>query len=132
MTGCAAPSQSALYRHDHDDEPDIVDLIRMSLALANFDVITAASGAEALKILETKSADLVLLDVMMPQMTGFEVCEKIRANPKFKSLPVIILTAKGQKEDAEKGLSVGADDYIIKPFDPTELAEQVRSMLDKA
>ena len=115
-----------------DDEPDIVDLIRMSLTLANFDVLTASSGAEALKTLDSKKADIVVLDVMMPQMTGFEVCEKIRANAKLKTLPVIILTAKGQKEDAEKGLSVGADDYIIKPFDPTELAEQVRSMLDKA
>ena len=115
-----------------DDEPDIVDLIRMSLNLANFDVLTASNGSEALKVLESTKPDLVLLDVMMPQMTGFEVCERIRALPSLKNLPVIILTAKGQKEDAEKGLSVGADDYIIKPFDPTELAEQVRSMLDKA
>lgn len=112
-----------------DDEPDIVDLIKMSLSLANFETIAAYSGPEALKVLETQRPDIVLLDVMMPQMTGFEVCEKIRANPNLKGLPVIILTAKGRRDDAEKGLNAGADEYIIKPFDPTELADQVRSLL---
>lgn len=112
-----------------DDEPDIVDLIKMSLNLANFNVTTASNGPEALKALENQKPDLILLDIMMPQMTGFEVCQKIRANESWKSIPVIMLTAKGQKEDAEKGLETGADDYIIKPFDPNELAEQVRSFL---
>lgn len=114
-----------------DDEPDIVDLIKMSLSLANFDTLAAYNGPEALKVLESQKPDLILLDVMMPQMTGFEVCEKIRANPDHKGIPIIILTAKGRRDDAEKGLDVGADEYIIKPFDPTELADQVRSLLSE-
>lgn len=114
-----------------DDEPDIVDLIKMALTLANFEVTTAENGPATLKILEGLKPDLILLDIMMPQMTGFEVCKKIRSQKALRSVPIIMLTAKGQKQDAEQGLKLGADDYIIKPFDPYDLAEQVRSMIEK-
>jgi len=114
-----------------DDEPDIVKLVSISLKLSNFDVLTAISGPQALEILKGKSPDLVLLDIMMPEMSGYEVCKVIKADPKTKDIPGVMLTAKGQKGDAEKGLDIGADDYIIKPFDPYELGEQVTRILNK-
>ncbi len=114
-----------------DDEPDIVKLVEISLKLSNFDVITALSGPMALEILKTKRPDLVLLDIMMPEMSGYEVCQKIKSDPNTRDLPVVMLTAKGQKGDAEKGLDVGADDYIIKPFDPYDLGEQITRILSK-
>jgi CheY-like chemotaxis protein len=114
-----------------DDEPDIVKLVAISLKLGNFDVITSFGGPEALEILKTRKPDLVLLDIMMPEMSGYEVCKKIKSDPATKDLPVVMLTAKGQKGDAEKGLEAGADDYIIKPFDPYDLGELVTRILNK-
>ena len=115
-----------------DDEPDIVRLVDISLKLCNFDVMSAYSGPEALEKLKVEKRDLVLLDVMMPKMSGYEVCQAIRADASLKDLPVVMLTAKGQKGDAEKGLEAGADDYIIKPFDPYDLGERVSRFLQKA
>ena len=112
-----------------DDEEDIVSLIRMSLNLANFDTLEALSGRQALELLKKDKPDLILLDIMMPEMDGYEVCRQIKRNRKLKKVPVVMLTAKGQKNDAEEGLESGADDYIIKPFDPYELGERVREML---
>ena len=115
-----------------DDEPDIVRLVEISLKLCNYEVRTAANGKEALEKLQTDRPHLVLLDIMMPEMSGYEVCQAIRKNPALKDLPVVMLTAKGQKGDAEKGLEAGADDYIIKPFDPYELGEQVGRFIQKS
>lgn len=114
-----------------DDEPDIVKLVKISLEMANFDVIEAYSGLEALEKTKTIVPDLYLLDIMMPDMNGYEVCEKLKENNRTKTVPVVMLTAKGQKGDAEQGLRVGADDYIIKPFDPYELGEQISEILKK-
>jgi len=114
-----------------DDEPDIVRLVEISLKLCNYEVATAGNGKDALRMIKEAPPDLVLLDVMMPEMSGYEVCQAIRSNPATKALPVVMLTAKGQKGDAEKGLEVGADDYIIKPFDPYDLGEQVSRFLQK-
>jgi DNA-binding response OmpR family regulator len=114
-----------------DDEPDIVRLVDISLKLCNFEVQSAYSGAEALEKLKEGKPDLLLLDVMMPKMSGYEVCAAIRKDPALKDLPIIMLTAKGQKGDAEKGLESGADDYIIKPFDPYDLGERVSRFLQK-
>ena len=115
-----------------DDEPDIVKIVKISLELANFEVVEAYSGEECLEKLEKeKIPDLILLDIMMPGISGYETCKKIRENQKLKDIKVVMLTAKGQKGDAEEGLKVGADDYIIKPFDPYELIEQVKEILEK-
>jgi CheY-like chemotaxis protein len=112
-----------------DDEPDIVKLVSISLKLSDFNVITAASGPETLEILKTQRPDLVLLDIMMPEMSGYEVCRTIKASPDLKDIPVVMLTAKGQKGDAEKGYEAGADDYIIKPFDPYDLGDMITRIL---
>jgi DNA-binding response OmpR family regulator len=112
-----------------DDEPDIVKLVKISLEMANFEVITAFSGKEALEKAQQIVPDLFLLDIMMPEMNGYEVCQKLKANESTRKVPVVMLTAKGQKGDAEQGLKVGAADYIIKPFDPYELGEQVHELL---
>lgn len=112
-----------------DDEPDIVKLVEISLKLGNYEVLKAYNGSEALDLLKTHHPDLILLDIMMAGLSGYEVCEKIKQDPNLKDIPVVMLTAKSQKNDAEKGLEVGADDYIIKPFDPYELSEQVTRFL---
>ncbi len=114
-----------------DDEPDIVKLVKISLEMANFEVVEAFGGQEALDKVQAAQPDLILLDIMMPDINGFQVCEKIKADPATKHIPVILLTAKGQRGDAEQGLNAGADDYIIKPFDPYELGEQVLEMIKK-
>ena len=114
-----------------DDEPDIVKLVKISLEMANFEVIEAFSGKECLVKVQSVVPDLFLLDIMMPEMNGYEVCQKLKLQDKTKNVPVVMLTAKGQKGDAEQGLKVGADDYIIKPFDPYELGEQIREILQQ-
>lgn len=112
-----------------DDEPDIVKLVKISLEMANFEVVEAYSGKEALEKATKIVPDLFLLDIMMPEMNGYEVCAQLKAREATRNVPVVMLTAKGQKGDAEQGLKVGADDYIIKPFDPYELGEQIHEML---
>ncbi|MEW6517572.1 MAG: response regulator [candidate division FCPU426 bacterium] len=114
-----------------DDEPDIVKLVKISLEMANYEVIEAFSGLEALEKSKGVVPSLYLLDIMMPDMNGYEVCERLKADDRTKNVPVVMLTAKGQKGDAEQGLKVGADDYIIKPFDPYELGEQIAEILRK-
>jgi len=116
-----------------DDEENIVMVVKIALELANYEVIEAFSGEECLDKLQKNSIRpaLILLDIMMPGISGYETCEKIRSDEKLKNIKVVMLTAKGQKGDAEEGLKVGADDYIIKPFDPYELVEQVREILEK-
>jgi DNA-binding response OmpR family regulator len=114
-----------------DDEPDIVKLVKISLEMANFEVIEAFSGKEALEKVQKVVPDLFLLDIMMPEMNGYEVCQILKSQERTRAVPVVMLTAKGQKGDAEQGLKVGADDYIIKPFDPYELGEQIHEMLQE-
>ena len=115
-----------------DDEPDIVKIVKISMELANFGVIEAYSGEECLDKLEKgEKPALILLDIMMPGISGYEVCERIRKSDKLKSLKVAMLTAKGEKGDAEQGLKAGADDYIIKPFDPYELVQHIRELLER-
>lgn len=115
-----------------DDEPDIVKILKISLELANYEVLEAYSGEECLEKLDKgPKPALVLLDIMMPGLSGYEACEKIRKDPKYNDMKVVMLTAKGQKGDAEEGLKMGADDYIIKPFDPYELIEQVKEIMER-
>jgi len=124
--GYAAMSHSILVV---DDEPNIVLSIEFLMKQQGYEVRTAGNGQDALRALEEDIPDLVLLDVMMPKPDGFEVCQAIRANPDWKGVTVIMLTAKGREVDREKGLALGADDYITKPFATRELVEKVRSFL---
>ena len=115
-----------------DDEPDIVKIVKISLELADFEVIECSSGEECLaKIKAGEKPRLILLDIMMPGLSGYETCAKLREDPRMKDVKIVMLTAKGQKGDAEEGLRMGADDYIIKPFDPYELIEQVKEIMDR-
>ena len=112
-----------------DDDPAILRLVEVNLKLEGFEVITAADGEEALRlVLETMPA-LVLLDVMMPKLDGYEVCTRIRADGRTRHVNVIMLTAKSLSADKIVGLTSGADDYVLKPFDPMELIARVRSTL---
>ncbi len=115
-----------------DDEPDIVKIVKISMNLANIECIECFNGEECLEKLEKgEIPDLILLDIMMPGISGYEVCKKIKENKAWEKIKVVMLTAKGQKGDAEEGLKVGADDYIIKPFDPYELIEMVKEILGR-
>ncbi len=112
-----------------DDEPRMIGFIRMNLELEGFQVIEATDGVRALEAVRTQLPDVVLLDVMMPNLDGFETLRMLR---EFSSLPVIMLTAKGEEDDKVKGLELGADDYITKPFGPRELSSRIRAVLRRA
>ncbi len=112
-----------------EDEPDIQELIAFSLRLAGHEVIAASNGQEALDLTQKEHPDLVLLDVRMPCLTGYDVCHKIKADPKISHIPVVFLSAKGQKFEIEQGLAAGADEYLLKPFTPKELCTRVKSIL---
>lgn len=109
-----------------DDEPRIIHFIRLNLEHDGFEVFEAASGAKALEQLRDRLPDLVLLDVMMPDLDGFETLRLIR---EISSVPVIMLTARGDEDDRVRGLELGADDYVTKPFSPRELVSRVRAVL---
>ncbi len=112
-----------------DDEPRYQHLLRVNLEAAGYLVSTASNGEEALEFVSSRQPDLVILDVMMPHLDGFSTCERIR---QFSSVPIIMLTAKGEEQDRVKGLNVGADDYVVKPFSATELIARVRAVLRRA
>ena len=109
-----------------DDERHIVRLIQVNLERAGYLVVTAFDGREALKKIDEEKPDLVVLDVMMPNMNGFEALKQIRANPQTRNLPVIMLTAKAQDQDVFQGYSYGVDIYLTKPFNPLELLTFVK------
>ena len=115
-----------------DDEANILLSLEFLMKKAGYDVRTARDGEEALAEMRKARPDLVLLDVMMPKRNGFDVCEIIRANPEWKDMRVIMLTAKGRDVEREKGLAVGADDYITKPFSTREVVERVSGWLAAA
>lgn len=115
-----------------DDEPDIRRLVQVNLELEGFDVALASDGEEALAQTKTLRPALVVLDVMMPGLDGFEVCRRLRTDPKTSSIPVIILTARSLTVDKVVGLTAGADDYVLKPFEPMELIARVRTTLRRA
>lgn len=112
-----------------DDEPNIVLSLEFLMKKAGYEVRTAADGEAALEAITAACPDLVLLDVMMPRKNGYEVCQAIRENPDWKDTRVIMLTAKGRDVEREKGLALGADDYITKPFSTQEVVERVQEML---
>lgn len=112
-----------------DDEPRMINFIRMNLELEGHQVLEAHNGLEALEAVRTKLPDIVLLDVMMPELDGFETLRMLR---EFSSIPVIMLTAKGEENDRVYGLELGADDYIPKPFGPRELSARIKAVLRRA
>ncbi|HEY6277517.1 MAG TPA: response regulator [Streptosporangiaceae bacterium] len=114
-----------------DDDPDVCDLVRYKLEQSGFDVRRASDGDQALREVAAEVPDLVLLDIMMPGMSGLEVLEHWRADGATEKLPVIMLTAKAQENDVERGFELGADDYVIKPFSPRELARRVSAVLSR-
>jgi two-component system phosphate regulon response regulator PhoB len=114
-----------------DDEPDLLELVRMGLDAAGYQVETAATGAAALERLRSSPPDLVLLDLLLPDISGTELCKRIRADARLAELPVIMLTAKGEEVDRVVGFELGADDYVTKPFSPRELALRVRAVLSR-
>jgi len=115
-----------------EDETDLVTLLRYNLEKEGFRVATAADGEEALLIASEQPPNLVLLDWMLPLMSGIEVCRQLRRGPRTREVPIIMLTARGEEADRVRGLNSGADDYVAKPFSPTELLAHIRAVLRRA
>jgi DNA-binding response OmpR family regulator len=114
-----------------DDEPEAVELVEFNLRQAGYDVFTAADGAEALTKSRAKTPNLIVLDLMLPEMSGLEVCKTLRRDPATAAIPIIMLTAKAAEIDRVLGLELGADDYITKPFSPRELVLRVKKILNR-
>jgi DNA-binding response OmpR family regulator len=115
-----------------DDEPDAVELVEFNLRAAGFDVLSAADGAEALTKARNASPNLIVLDLMLPEIDGLEVCKILRRDRATAGIPIIMLTAKAAEIDRVLGLEIGADDYVTKPFSPRELILRVKKLLDRA
>jgi two-component system phosphate regulon response regulator PhoB len=115
-----------------EDEAALVTMLRYNLEKEGFDVAEAADGEEALAQIADMKPDAVLLDWMLPLVSGMEVCRQIRRAPSTRGLPVIMLTARGEESDRVRGLNSGADDYIVKPFSPTELVARLRAVMRRA
>ncbi len=115
-----------------EDEKDIRELIAFTLRFANFEVVMAGNGAEAVDQAQAEQPDLILMDVRMPKMTGYEACRVLKEQPDTASIPVVFLSAKGQDAEIQQGIDSGAEEYILKPFAPDELTRQVRDILRRA
>jgi DNA-binding NarL/FixJ family response regulator len=115
-----------------DDDPNLVLLVQDYLELRGYTVITAKNGRDALKILEKDIPNLIICDVMMPEMDGYAFVKKVRDNPQTNWLPILFLSAKGQIQDRVAGLSKGADVYMVKPFEPDELVAQIEASLNQS
>ena len=112
-----------------EDERDIRDLIEFSLTFAGFEVVTAVDGQDAVEKALKVKPDLIMMDVRMPRMTGYEACAKMKTMDEIKDIPVVILSAKGQESEIQTGLNAGAYEYILKPFAPDELIQRVRDIV---
>ena len=115
-----------------DDEPNIVISLEFLLKREGYDVIVAQNGAEALVRIRAERPDMAILDVMMPLRNGFEVCQELRQDPEFMDLRIMMLTAKGRDTEVSKGLALGADVYMTKPFSTRELVAKVKALMEKA
>lgn len=114
-----------------EDERDIRDLVAFTLRFAGYEVTAAANGEEAVAMAPKENPDLILMDVRMPRMTGYEACRILKANPEMKDIPIVFLSAKGQESEIQTGLEVGAEEYLLKPFAPDQLTERVKEILAK-
>jgi DNA-binding response OmpR family regulator len=113
-----------------DDEPSIVIPIQFLMEQQGYSVLVAENGEDALDVIYKYKPDLILLDIMLPRIDGYEVCEIVRLNPEYRNVKIIFLTAKGREVEIAKGLALGADAYITKPFSNTELVAKVKELLD--
>jgi len=113
-----------------EDERDIRELIAFTLKYHGFEVISAENGEQALQLAAEAKPDLLLLDVRMPRLSGYEVCQKVKEREDMRHIPVVFLSAKGQESEIVQGRQVGAVDYILKPFSPQELATRLKALLD--
>jgi CheY-like chemotaxis protein len=114
-----------------EDERDIRDLVAFTLRFAGHEVFAASNGEEAVELAPKVNPDLILMDVRMPRMTGYEACKIIKADPDLKDIPVVFLSAKGQENEIQQGLASGAEDYLLKPFAPDQLTSRVKAILAK-
>lgn len=114
-----------------EDERDIRDLVAFTLRFAGYEVFTAANGEEAVHLAPQVSPDLILMDVRMPRMTGYEACRILKLNPDLKDIPIVFLSAKGQEAEIQQGLEAGAEEYLLKPFAPDQLTSHVKTILAK-
>jgi DNA-binding response OmpR family regulator len=114
-----------------EDEPDIRELVAFMLRFAGYEVVAASNGEEAVQTATKELPDLILMDVRMPRMTGYDACRLMKANPTLQDVPVVFLSAKGQESEIQSGLDAGAEEYLLKPFSPDELTSRVRSILSK-
>ncbi len=114
-----------------EDERDIRDLVAFTLRFAGHEVVTAANGEEAVAQVPRENPDLILMDVRMPRMTGYEACRIIKTNPNLRDIPIVFLSAKGQESEIQTGLEVGAEEYLLKPFAPDQLTDRVKAILAK-
>jgi DNA-binding response OmpR family regulator len=112
-----------------EDEPDIRELVAFTLRFAGHEVTTTVNGEEALQQASHLIPDIIIMDVRMPKMTGYEACRLMKADANLKDIPVMFLSAKGQDSEIQAGLDVGAEEYLLKPFAPTQLAERVKAIL---
>ena len=112
-----------------DDEIYIVHILDFSLGMEGYEVVTALDGEQALEKARSEKPDLIVLDIMMPKLDGYETCKRLKADPETKDVPVILLSAKGRNVDQKVGFEVGADDYITKPFSPRKLVERINAIL---
>ncbi len=114
-----------------EDEPDIRELVAFTLQFAGYEVVSASNGEEAIQLAKDELPDLILMDVRMPRMTGYEACKILKQDPNLVETPVVFLSAKGQEAEIQTGLDAGADEYLLKPFAPDQLTERVKSILTK-
>jgi two-component system alkaline phosphatase synthesis response regulator PhoP len=112
-----------------DDEIYIVHILDFSLGMEGYEVLTALDGEQAIEKARAEKPDLIVLDIMMPKLDGYETCKRLKADPETKEVPVILLSAKGRNVDQKVGFEVGADDYITKPFSPRKLVERINAIL---
>jgi DNA-binding response OmpR family regulator len=114
-----------------EDEPDIRELVTFMLRFAGYEVVAASNGEDAVRTAAREIPDLVIMDVRMPRMTGYDACRLMKANPDLRHVPVVFLSAKGQESEIQSGLDAGAEAYILKPFSPAELTNRVRGILSR-
>ena len=114
-----------------EDERDIRDLVAFTLRFAGHEVVAASNGEEAVQMAPKENPDLILMDVRMPRMTGYDACRLLKADSKLKDIPVVFLSAKGQESEIQTGLEAGAEEYLLKPFAPDQLTERVKAILAK-
>ncbi len=114
-----------------EDERDIRDLVAFTLRFAGYEVFAATNGEEAVALASQVNPDLILMDVRMPRMTGYEACKLLKGNPDLKDIPIVFLSAKGQETEIQQGLDAGAEEYLLKPFAPDQLTVRVKAILMK-